>query len=255
MHQEELHYLNTPGADRLAYRHIKGQGLMGKGPAILWLGGFMSDMLGTKAQALAAHAQNHGWDFLCFDYFAHGATGGDWSKASVGRWQQNMLDIVDHVTAKPLIVIGSSMGGWMAALLIKARPQRILSAGFIAPAADFTTELMLPNLSPEDRLALAMGGYQLKGYERDLTMTSEFFNEASQHIILGVPLAFSGRVRIVHGMQDEVVPWQHGLRLAQTLTAQDIHITLIKDGDHRLSRPQDLDLILAMAEALRPDPS
>lgn len=245
--QDETLYLSGHDGSRIAYRRIEGNG-----PTILWLGGFKSDMSGSKAQAIADAALANGWDFLRFDYAAHGASDGVWAEARVGHWRQNVLDVVDHLTHGPLVVVGSSMGGWMASLLMIARPERIGTALFIAPAPDFATALMLPNLSPEDRHALMTGGaFNLKGYDEDVLMSQAFFDEAEAHTVLGAAIAFEGQVHILHGMKDDVVPWTHGVRLAETLTTSQVRITLIKDGDHRLSRPQYLDLLIESVSALR----
>ena len=245
--QEPAEWLDTLNGDRLAYRRVRGAG-----PTILWLGGFLSDMTGSKISRLTEEARIRGWDFLCFDYFAHGETGGNISDARVGRWFENALAVLDHLTQGPVVAVGSSMGGHVLSLLIKARPARIKAAGFLAPAADFATALILPSLLPEDRHQLDVSGiWMMPGYDRPVPLSQAFFDEAAQHEVLNAPLAFDGPVRILHGMKDDVVPWQHGLRLLETVTTPDAHIHLIKDGDHRLSRPQDLDLLVDMVAELR----
>ncbi len=244
--QEPVAFLDA-GNDRIAYRYIRGEG-----PTILWLGGFLSDMTGSKITRLSAEARDRDWDFLCFDYFAHGETGGDFDEASVGRWFGNAVDVVDDLADGPLVCVGSSMGGHMLALLLRARPDRVKAAGFLAPAADFATALMLPSLSPEEKRQLEVSGvHMMPGYDRPVPLSQAFFDEARHHEVLDAPIPFDGPVRILHGMQDDLVPWQHGLRLLETLTTPDAHIHLIKDGDHRLSRPQDLDLLVAMVVELR----
>ncbi len=232
--------------DRIAYRHIRGDG-----PTILWLGGFLSDMGGSKISRLSAEAKSRGWDFLCFDYFAHGETGGDFAQANVGRWRDNVLAVVDHLTDGPVVAVGSSMGAHMLSLLLKHRPGKVAAAGFLAPAADFVTALMLPSLSPEDRRQLEVSGvYMMPGYDRPVPMSQAFFAEAAEHTVLGAPIAFDGPVRVLHGMRDDLVPWQHGVRLMETITSPDARMELIKDGDHRLSRDQDLDRLVAMVVEL-----
>jgi pimeloyl-ACP methyl ester carboxylesterase len=245
--QEPAEWLDTLQGDRIAYRHVRG-----KGPSVLWLGGFLSDMTGSKITRLTEEARVRGWDFLCFDYFAHGETGGDFNEARVGRWLGTALAVLDHLTEGPVAAVGSSMGGHMLSLLIRARPERIKAAGFLAPAADFATALMLPSLSPEERRQLEVSGvHMIRGYDRPVPLSQAFFNEAADHEVLNAAIPFDGPVRILHGMQDDVVPWQHGLRLLETITTPDAHIHLIKDGDHRLSRPQDLDLLVGMVAELR----
>ncbi|MFT4076339.1 MAG: alpha/beta hydrolase [Asticcacaulis sp.] len=245
--QAPVQWLDTPNGDRLAWRRVSGSG-----PTLLWLGGFLSDMTGSKVTRLTAEAEARGWDFLCFDYFAHGETGGNIAEARVGRWRDNALAVLDQLTDGPVVAIGSSMGGHMLSLLMQARPERIQAAGFLAPAADFVTALIQPSLSPEDRRQLEISGvWMMPGYDRPVPLSQAFFEEARQYEVLNAPLPFDGPVRILHGMKDDVVPWRHGLRLLETVTTPDAHIHLIKDGDHRLSRPQDLDLLVDMAAELR----
>jgi pimeloyl-ACP methyl ester carboxylesterase len=245
--QEPASFLDAPGGDRIAYRHVRGDG-----PTLLWLGGFLSDMTGSKITRLTVEAKTRGWDFLCFDYFAHGETGGAFDEARVGRWFENVLAVADHLTHGPLVGVGSSMGGHMLSLLIRARPERVRAAGFLAPAADFATALMLPSLSPEDRRQLEVSGvYMMPSYDRPVPLSQAFFAEAAQHEVLNGPIAFEGAVRILHGMKDDVVPWRHGLRLLEAFTTPDAHMHLIKDGDHRLSRSQDLERLIEIVAELR----
>jgi pimeloyl-ACP methyl ester carboxylesterase len=244
--QDEVRVWRAGAGHDIAYRQIKGTG-----STVLWLGGFKSDMTGTKAQVLADMAVRAGFGFVRFDYFGHGATGGDWNAARVGLWRQDVLEVVDNLTEGPLVVVGSSMGGWMTTLLIKDRPERVKAAGFIAPAPDFTHELMLPNLNPEERRALTVSGaFVMTGYDQDVTMSQAFFDEAKDHLVFGSPLTFDGPVRILHGMKDDVVPWSHGVKLAEHISGDDVRVTLIKDGDHRLSGPDDLKLLTAMVQEL-----
>ena len=245
--QEPALFLDRLGEDRIAYRHVRGEG-----PTLLWLGGFLSDMTGSKITRLTNEARARGWDFLCFDYFAHGETGGAFDEARVGRWFANVLAVADHLTKGALVCVGSSMGGHMLSLLLKARPDRVRAAGFLAPAADFVTALMLPSLTPEERRELDVSGvYMMPGYDRPVPLSQAFFAEAARHDVLTSAIPFDGPVRILHGMRDDVVPWRHGVRLAEAFATPDVHIHLIKDGDHRLSRPQDLDLLVAMVAELR----
>jgi len=244
--QEPVSWLET-ASGRIAYRRVKGHG-----PTLLWLGGFLSDMTSTKVGHLARTARLRGWDFLAFDYFGHGETGGDWARARVGTWVGNVLAVVDALTEGPIVAIGSSMGGHMLCELIKARPGKVRAAGFIAPAPDFVTALMLPGLSPEEQRQLEVSGmHMLSGYDRPIGLSQAFFDEAATHKVLDALIPFDGAVRILHGMKDDVVPWQHGVRLLETLTSQDARLDLIKAGDHRLSKPDQIDLLEEMATELR----
>jgi len=245
--QEPASFLETGDGDRIAWRRVQGDG-----PTVLWLGGFLSDMTGSKITRLSAEARARNWDFLCFDYFAHGETGGNFDEARVGRWRANVLAVADQLTQGPLVAVGSSMGGHMLSLLIKARRDRVKAAGFLAPAADFATALMLPALSPEEKRQLEVSGvHMMPGYDRPVPLSQGFFDEARTHEVLNAPIGFDGPVRILHGMRDDLVPWQHGVRLIETLTSPDARMELIKDGDHRLSRPQDLDRLVEMVAELR----
>ena len=244
--QEPASWLET-ASGRIAYRQVKGNG-----PTLLWLGGFLSDMTSTKVNYLGKTARLRGWDFLAFDYFGHGETGGDWAAARVGTWVDNVLAVADALTEGSIVAIGSSMGGHMLCELIKARPGKVRAAGFIAPAPDFVTALMLPGLSPEEKRQLDVSGmHMLRGYDRPIGLSQAFFDEAAEHRVLDAPIPFDGPVRILHGMKDDVVPWRHGVRLLETLTTADARLDLIKAGDHRLSKPQDIDLLEDMAAELR----
>lgn len=243
---QPVQWLATPGGDRLAYRRLDG-----KGPLLLWLGGFLSDMTSSKCNMLADLCHREGRAFLCFDYVAHGETGGDIAKASVGQWRDNLLAVVDALTDGPVVAIGSSMGAHMLALLMQARPGKVQAAGFIAPAPDFATQLMLPALNPEDRRQYEVSGvHMLRGYDRPVPLSKAFFEDAARHEVLNGAIAFDGPVRILHGVADEVVPWQHGVRFMETLRTTDARIELIKGGDHRLSRPQDMERLAVMVAEL-----
>jgi pimeloyl-ACP methyl ester carboxylesterase len=245
--QPDTSFFVCKGANRLAYSRVRGEGWL-----ILWLGGFASDRKGSKAQALEQAARTNGWSYLGFDYFAHGESDGAWTQARVGQWIENVIEVVDSLTQGHLVVVGSSMGGWLLMHLLKIRPERVAAAGFIAPAPDFTHQLMLPSLDPEARHELARDGFlTLKGYDRPLSLSQAFFDEATSHQVLGNSIAFDGKVRILHGTNDEVVPWQHGMRVMETISATDITMTLIKDGDHRLSQPQHISMIIEMVRDLR----
>jgi pimeloyl-ACP methyl ester carboxylesterase len=245
--QQDTSFFVGKDGNRLAYSRVRGEGWL-----ILWLGGFASDRKGSKAQALEQAARDNGWSYLGFDYFAHGESDGAWTDATVGLWIENVLEVVDSLTRAPLVVVGSSMGGWLLMHLLKMRPERVAAAGFIAPAPDFTHQLMLPALDPEARHELTRDGYlTLKGYDRPLTLSQAFFDEAEAHQVLSETIPFDGKVRILHGTNDDVVPWQHGMRVMETIRSPDMTMTLIKNGDHRLSRPQDISMIIEMVKDLR----
>lgn len=238
---EETGRLERGDGESLAWRRIGGSS-----PAIVWLGGFRSDMTGTKAEALADAAKARGWTFLRFDYFAHGASSGRWEEATIGRWRDDALAVIDALTSGPVVLVGSSMGGWTACLVALARPDRVRAMVLIAPAPDFTEALMRPSLPPEALRELEINGVWMQPSEHDgpYPLTLRMLDEAREHLILGGEVPITAPVRILHGAQDEAVPWTHGLGLAEALAGDDVVFTLVKDGDHRLSRPQDLERLV-----------
>ncbi|MDQ0464486.1 pimeloyl-ACP methyl ester carboxylesterase [Caulobacter ginsengisoli] len=238
--------LDLDGA-KLAWRRITGEG-----PTIVWLGGFKSDMTGTKAQMLADWADANGRAFLRFDYFGHGESGGAFQDGTITRWRADALAMIDQMADGPLVLVGSSMGGWLACLAAMVRPKRVQGLVLIAPAADFTEALMKPGLPAEAHEALAKDGlwirpslYEEGGYP----ITRTLLEDGARWSILPGPVPIDAPVRILQGGEDPDVPWTHALELAQALNSQDVVFTLVKDGDHRLSRPEDLErLIGAVAE-------
>lgn len=237
-------HFTTPQNRRLAYRQTEatpGQ------PRFVWLSGFKSDMQGSKVLALEAWAKERGYGFLAFDYSGHGASEGDFVDGTIGAWREDTLAAIDELTQGPQILVGSSMGGWMALLAAMARPERIKGMVLIAPAPDFTEKLMWPELLPEEQKEILQNGiyYQPSDYDEPLPLTQILFEEARNWQILDAPIKFSGPVRILQGLQDEPVPWQHAQRLVETLSTDDLTFTLIKDGDHRLSRDQDITRLMA----------
>jgi pimeloyl-ACP methyl ester carboxylesterase len=230
----------------LAWRCIGGLG-----PTVVWLGGFHSDMTGTKAQALADWAAANGRAYLRFDYFGHGQSGGDFADGTIGRWRGDVLAVLDALAPGPLVLVGSSMGGWLACLAALARPERVKALVLIAPALDFTEALMRPALPPQAVEALARDGrwtrpsaYDEQGY----TITATLLEDGARWGLLGAPIAIGAPVRILQGGADADVPWRHALALVEALTGQDVVFTLIRDGDHRLSRPADIDRLIAAVE-------
>ena len=225
--------------ERLAWRRVEGAG-----PTIVWMGGFRSDMTGTKAQALADWAAGQGRSFLRFDWTAHGESTGDFERqGTIGRWRSDALAVIDRLTQGPLVLIGSSMGGWLACLAALARPERIAGLALIAPAADFTSKLMGPALPPEAHAALARDGVWREPSEYDpagYPITAALLDEGERWSILPGPVSITAPVRILQGGRDDAVPWRHALDVAEALAGEDVVFTLIRDGDHRLSRPQDI---------------
>jgi pimeloyl-ACP methyl ester carboxylesterase len=244
---ELLGQLPRPEGYRLAWRRTDG-----RGPTVVWLGGFRSDMSGTKAQALADWAARSRRAFLRFDYSGHGESGGDFAEGTIGRWRDDALAAVDKLAPGPVILVGSSMGGWIACLLALARPDRVQGLVLIAPAADFTEALMWPGLSDEARAAIEADGFwmQPSEYGPPYPITRAMIEDGRRWSILPGPVRITAPVRVLQGAQDPDVPWEHALKLAQALEAEDVAFTLIKAGDHRLSTPADLQRLTAAVEEL-----
>ena len=236
-----------------ALRRIAVRARRGNAPGLFWLGGFKSDMAGTKALALDAWAAEHGRACLRFDYSGHGESGGEFTDGTIGRWLEESLAVFDGFCEGPQVVIGSSMGGWMALLLARAIARRAQSkatlAGLvlIAPAPDFTEELMWKGFPPEAKRAIETAGVWLRPseYGDPYPITRNLIEEGRNHLLLGGSIATGCPVRILQGAQDPDVPWRHAFALTERLPSDDVVLTMIRDGDHRLSRPQDIARILA----------
>jgi pimeloyl-ACP methyl ester carboxylesterase len=225
----------------------------GKGPGIVFLGGFMSDMTGSKAMALDAFCRERGRAFLRFDYFAHGASSGDFAEATIGGWAEDALFMLDRLTEGPQILVGSSMGGWIMLLAARARRERIRAMIGIAAAPDFTEDLMWPRFTPAQRAAILAEGriripsaYDPTGY----LVTRRLIEEGRRRLVLREAIALPCPVRLLHGMRDADVPWQTSLHLAERLASTDVTVTLAPEGDHRLSTEADLARLQATLAAL-----
>lgn len=249
--------LSLPEGSRLAYRRLIGRPGDGR-PGIVFLPGFASDMTGTKGTALAAWAQERGQALLRFDYSGHGQSSGAFRDGTIGRWTADALAALDRLTAGPQILVGSSMGGWIMLLAALARSDRVAGLVGIAAAPDFTEDLIWAAMPPEtrDRL-LADGVIQEPSHYQDapLEISRALIEEGRRHLLLRGPIDIRCPLRLLHGMADPDVPWQTSVRLAERLASADVTVLLIKDGDHRLSRQQDLDRIFAaIAELSHEEP-
>lgn len=224
----------------------------GKFPGVVFLGGFASDMTGTKATFLEAHCHARGQAFVRFDYFGHGASSGRFADGTVGRWLGDALAVIDRLTQGPQILVGSSMGGWLMLLAALARPERIAGLVGVAAAPDFTEALMWQAMPSAAREQLLREGQWLEPsrYGPDLPITRRLIEEGRHHLLLDAPIALLAPVRLLHGMADPDVPWRWALRIAERLEGADVVVTLIKDGDHRLSRAQDLARLAAAVDEL-----
>ena len=227
-------------------------------PGLFWLGGFKSDMKGTKAVALDAWAGKIGRAMVRFDYSGHGESGGGFTDGTIGRWLEDALAVFDACCHGPQILIGSSMGGWLALLMARALARRpVLTATIaglvlIAPAVDFTEELMWKKFPPDIKRAIAeTGGWSRPSAYGDeaYLITRGLIEEGRNHLLLGAMIEPGCPVRILQGVKDPDVPWQHAVELTSRFARDDVVLTLVKDGDHRLSRPEDIErMIAAVAE-------
>jgi len=235
-----------PDGRRIAHVHTPGQG-----PTLVFLPGYRSDMGGSKAQALQAWARARGAGCLLFDYTGCGQSDGDFADGTLSRWCDELVALIDHCVAGRVVLIGSSMGGWLMLLVAERLGARVAGLVGIAAAPDFTQW----GLDDADRARLAAGQVVLEDnpYGPDPTPTYPgFWSDGQAQRKLDAPIAFAGPVRLVHGQADPDVPWQIALRLGQALCSADVQTVLIKDGDHRLSRRADIALVLAtLAELLQ----
>lgn len=246
----------TVGADerRIAVRVTEGTSTARK-PGVLWCGGFLSDMRGTKAEALADWGLKAGRQVVRFDYSGHGESGARFEDGTISRWAEEALAVLEAFTKGPQIVVGSSMGGWISLLMAKAlakrkKSKRLAALVLIAPAPDFTEELMWKAMPEDVRNTILTEGvwYRHSQYGPPQPVTRGLIEDGRANLVLGTPFAVGCPVRILQGVADPDVPWQHAVRLSSCLAEDDVVLTLIKDGDHRLSRPEDLERLIAAVE-------
>jgi pimeloyl-ACP methyl ester carboxylesterase len=241
-----------------AKRRIAIRCRAGGTPGLFWLGGFKSDMKGSKAEALADWAATHGRACTRFDYSGHGESGGEFAEGTIGRWLQDSLGVFDACAHGPQVLVGSSMGGWLALLLLRALRRRaaagqkvaapVVGLVLIAPAVDFTEELMWKRFPAATKREIKQKGFWQRPSlysEEPYLITRELIEDGRRHLILGELIETGCPVRILQGVQDPDVPWQHAVELSSRLAHDDVVLTLIKDGDHRLSRPEDIERLLA----------
>lgn len=243
----DIQHLSRPDGETLAYRRVDGAG-----PTVVWIGGFRSDMEGTKALALDVAARERGWSFVRYDHFAHGRSTGDWRRATIGRWREDAIALIDSLDG-PVIPVGSSMGGWVALLLALARPERVQGLVLINPAQDFTERLMWPGLADHERQAILRDGETLIVEEGlgEYVLTRAMFEEAKAWPLLDGAIDLNAPLHILQGRADDTVPWRHQVELVERLRGGDVRLDLIESGDHRLSTQSDLDRLIAAVEAMR----
>ncbi len=226
----------------------------GREPTIVFLPGLRSDMGGAKALALRGASASWGQAMLRLDYGGHGTSGGRFEDGCIGDWAADALAIIEAATTGPLVLVGSSMGGWIGLLLARHLGRRV--AGFVAIAAapDFTETMIRPALTPAQRHALERDGrFEIENAYGDvLPITRRLLDDGAENLVLGAPIPLACPVRLLQGQADADVPWRTALDLAERIEGADVRVLLVKDGDHRLSRPQDLALLVQAVASVLP---
>ncbi len=251
-------FLVTPQRRHLAWL---GQDALGEGknhPAVVWLGGLKSDMRSGKAEALAAWATRKGRSFVRFDYSGHGESGGNFVDGTIGQWLEDSLCLLETCVKGPMIVVGSSLGGWLALLAARelhkrGMASRLAGMVLIAPAVDFTLALMWPRLSEAARQEMQEKGVWMRpnAYGPEpMPISLRLIEESRNHLLMGDTIRSHCPVHILQGMQDPDVPWQHAMTLVEHLCADPVAITLIREGDHRLSDEASLHKLVAAVEMM-----
>ena len=252
------HDFSTGGTRPIAVMRRAARGPGRDRPGVVWLGGFMSDMRSGKAQALDAWAAEAGRAVVRFDYSGHGASGGAFTDGTVGRWLEDALAAIRAATAGPQILVGSSMGAWVALLAARALAEageadRLAGLVLIAPAVDFTERLMWDRLGDPVRAEITERGvwHRPSPYgDTPYPITRALIEDGRRHLLLDATVRAHAPVHILQGMRDEDVPWQHAMLLVEHLAADPVSITLVKDGDHRLSRHHDIACLIATLERI-----
>ena len=240
--------LTRPQGATIAYHQLAGAA-----PGIVFLGGFRSNMTGTKALFLEDYCRRHGRAYVRFDYFGHGRSSGDFADGTIGCWRDDAIAVIDSLSEGPQILVGSSMGGWIMVLAALARPERVRALVGIAAAPDFTADLLPRRLGQAEQRELEESGrvilptpFDPAGY----LYTKALIDDGNRNLVLRDAIPLACPVRLLHGMADESVPWQQSQRLAERLASSDVTLTLIKNGEHRLSRDRDLARLAQVLDEL-----
>lgn len=239
-------FIDTPGGAKLAYHLAEGDG-----PTVVFLSGFASNMGGTKALHLERWATGKGRAYLRLDYQGHGESSGRFEDGSIGIWAQDAMDVIERTTRGPLVLMGSSMGAWIMLLAARRLGDRVRALVGIASAPDFTEELIHAQLTGQQKAELNKAGRLERASEYDQgpnVVTLRMLEDGREHLLLGEMISVECPVRLIHGMRDLDVPWEISLRLCDRLDAEDVQVSLVKDGDHRLSEPAHLDLIVSVLD-------
>ena len=231
--------LTRDNGTSIAYHYTSGNT-----PGVMFLTGFKSDMTGTKALNLEEYCRARGNAFLRFDYQGHGQSSGDFDDGSIGEWASDAIDAIDQLTFGPQVLVGSSMGGWIMMLAALARPERVAGLIGLASAPDFTENLILKKLSNSEKFELEANGFidilNKHGDGEPYRVTKKFLKESHDHLLLRLPINLNCPIRLIHGINDDDVPWSTSIRIMETVTSNDIETTLVKSSDHRLSEEDDI---------------
>jgi len=230
-------YIDGPNGGRLAYHKLEGSG-----PTVVFLTGLKSDMDGSKAIALEDYCREQGRAFVRFDFSGHGRSEGAFEEGTIGKWFLDSLAVLDNLIAGPVVLVGSSMGGWISLLLATHRAAMVKAMVLIAPAPDFTEKLMWAGFSDEQKTRLMdEGQVELPSdYDEPYIITRALIVDGRAHQLLDGRIEYDGPVRILHGMQDKSVPWEWAHKISTALTSDDVEITFVKAGHHSLSQDNDL---------------
>lgn len=227
--------------------------LEGNGPTVLFLSGYRSDMFGTKAMALEAHCRSRQQRYVRFDYRGHGLSSGEFESLTIAQWYADALHIVDKVIKGPVVAVGSSMGGWVMSLLVRARPERVIGMIGISSAPDFTDRVIEPSLTETEQQQLKTDGVVYRPSEYDdnpYPITHALLQQGAAHRVLDSQFEVNGPVRLLHGTADVDVPWQLSVTLADCMLGTDIETILIKDADHRLSGGADIRRLMRVLDEI-----
>lgn len=262
MSEADVEFVPVPAPDgkpsrRLAVARRAALGAGRNRPGIVWLGGYRSDMQSGKALALDGWARDHGRAMVRFDYAGHGRSEGRFTDGTISQWLDDALTVLRGCTTGPQILVGSSMGAWITLLAVRAMAaagdaERVAGSVLIAPAVDFTERLMWDRLPAHAKADLARDGVWLRPSpysDEPYAVTRALIEDGRRHLILDTRIEAHGPVHILQGMQDEDVPWAHAMMLVEHLASDPVSITLVRDGDHRLSRPEDIARLIAAVDA------
>lgn len=229
---------------KIAYHHTAG-----RHPGVLWFGGFRSDMSGTKATYLEDYCRKSGYAYTRFDYRGHGQSDGCFEDLTLTDWLEDGLHILDQITQGPQIIVGSSMGGWLALRAALLRKDRVKGLILLAPAPDFTRDIWHTFDADTQKIIQTTGVLHVpSAYGAPYPLTLKLFEDGEKHILLDQPIALDCPVTLIHGQADPDVPWQKSLTIKEKLLSKNVDLHFIPDGDHRLSRPEDLALIAQALE-------